>query len=104
MSTTYQEVRQRIDADLTAQFPFQLNFAVADYAKIAHVSEANIRVQISKGSFPVPTFKSGGRRLIAKQAVVDYFAELTFAAQKRKPGRPTKLSKIIAAHQAAAGV
>jgi len=88
-----QNLRQRVAADITSQFPGIFHLSIEQGARILGNHPGHIRNQISSGEFPIETIIVGSRRFIPLTGLIDYLAGLVVAQQKlAKPrrGRRTK--------------
>ncbi|RQR37827.1 hypothetical protein [Burkholderia sp. Bp9142] len=56
---------------------------LAQLAQLMMMSEGTIRNQISAETFPIPTYKEGGARFAAYDAVADYLDEMSAQARRR---------------------
>jgi hypothetical protein len=55
---------------------------MAQLSRLLVMSEGTIRNQISAETFPVPTYKEGGARYAAYDAVADYLDEMSESARR----------------------
>ncbi|RQR36333.1 MULTISPECIES: hypothetical protein [unclassified Burkholderia] len=55
---------------------------LAQLAQLLLMSEGTIRNQISAETFPIPTYKEGGGRFAAYDAVADYLDEMSTRARQ----------------------
>ncbi|MEE4460945.1 helix-turn-helix domain-containing protein [Azotobacter chroococcum] len=82
---------------LTPLYPPTLT--VRQVSEITSENEQTIRNAISQGTYPIPSFKLGSKRLFRLLDVASYIDELCAkdpsnpANQRRKRGRPTKVEQ-----------
>lgn len=80
---------------IQAFFPKQFRLTPADLAVLLKRNEQAIRNQISAGHFPIPSYREGGKRFCDVRDVAAYLDGQRSTVEK-KPGRPTKASRIEA--------
>ncbi|UXU87014.1 hypothetical protein [Burkholderia sp. S-53] len=56
---------------------------LAHLAQLLLMSEGTIRNQVSAETFPIPTYKEGGARFAAYDAVADYLDEMSAKARQQ---------------------
>lgn len=56
---------------------------LAQLAQLLLMSEGTIRNQVSAETFPIPTYKEGGGRFAAYDAVADYLDEMSAQARRQ---------------------
>lgn len=85
-------------AILLTKFNSQILIPFSEAAEVAGIASQTARNQLTKGTFPIPSFRNGGRRFIHIHDLAAYIDGLRNTV-KNKPnrGRPTKASKIEAA-------
>lgn len=81
---------------LNTRYPPSLN--VKQVAEITSTAAATIQGAISRGDYPIPSFKLGGKRvfrLIDVAAYIDQqFAAANSPKRRTKRGRPTKTEQM----------
>ncbi len=88
-------------AILLTKFNGQILIPFSDAAEIAGIAPQTARNQLTKGTFPIPSIRNGGRRFIHIHDLAAFIDGLRNSViNKPKRGRPTKASKIEAAMRA----
>ncbi|KWA72836.1 hypothetical protein WL30_11585 [Burkholderia ubonensis] len=62
---------------------FGPRMTMAQLAQLLLMSEGTIRNQVSTETFPIPTYKEGGARFAAYDAVADYLDEMSAKARQQ---------------------
>ncbi len=85
---------------LNTRYPPSLS--VKQVAEITSLSAATIQGAISRGEYPIPSFKIGGKRVFRLVDVAAYidqqFAAANSRTTKRRPGRPKKIEQLARLH------
>lgn len=88
-------------AILLTKFNGQILIPFSEAAEIAGIASQTARNQLSKGTFPIPSIRNGGRRFIHINDLAAFIDKLRDSGvSKPNRGRPTKASKIEAAMRA----
>ena len=75
-------------------FPDRAVISATDAGKAISLAPQTVKNQVSAGSFPIPTFLIGGKRICRLTDVADYIENIG-----KRPGRPrgsTKAAKMAA--------
>lgn len=78
---------------LMDKFDGQVLIPLAQASKSIGIPEQTARNRLVSGNFPIPTVLNGSRRFIHIQDLAN-FVESLRSPPPKKPGRPTKASKL----------
>lgn len=85
---------------LNSRYPPTLN--VKQVAEITSEAPATINSALSRGEYPIPSFKIGSKRAFRLIDVASYidqqFAAANSPATKKRPGRPKKVEQLARRH------
>lgn len=83
-------------AYLETLFPRQAALPILAVGETIGMPAQTVRNRISDGTFPIPSFKQGARRMCLKAEVAAYLDRITAQQHKPKRGARTKAERIRA--------